>query len=56
MLTSVGNDYDQELMELTDGLTAKITPIMTIFMGAIVGFIIISIFLPIMKMGDISGV
>lgn len=56
MLTSVGNDYDQELMELTDGLTAKITPIMTIVMGAIVGFIIISIFLPIMKMGDISGV
>lgn len=56
MLTSVGNDYDAELMELTDGLTAKITPVMTIVMGAIVGFIIISIFLPIMKMGDISGV
>lgn len=56
MLLTVGNDYDVELMEITDGLTAKITPIMTMVMGAIVGFIIISIFLPIMDMGNMSGV
>lgn len=55
MLTQVGGDYDQELMELTDGLTEKISPIMTVVMGLIVGLIIISIFLPIMKMGDLSG-
>jgi len=55
MLLTVGNDYDVELMEITDGITAKITPIMTIVMGAVVGFIIISIFLPIMEMGNMSG-
>lgn len=55
MLVTVGDDYDTELSELADGLTAKITPIMTIVMGLIVGFIVIAIFLPIMSMSDISG-
>lgn len=56
MLLTVGEDYDRELTELTDGLTAKITPIMTAVMGLIVGFIVLAIFLPIMSMGDMSGV
>jgi len=56
MLLTVGNDYDEELTELTDGLTAKITPVMTIVMGLIVGFIVLAIFLPIMSMGDLAGV
>jgi len=55
MLLTVGNDYDEELKELTDGLTAKIAPVMTIVLGVIVGFIVISIFLPIMSMGDMAG-
>lgn len=56
MLLTVGNDYGVELMDLTDGLTAKISPIMTIVLGLIVGFIIMAIFLPIMSMGDIAGI
>ena len=56
MLLTVGNDYDEELKELSDGLTAKIAPIMTIVLGLIIGFIVISIFLPIMSMSDLSGV
>ncbi|MBX9830477.1 type II secretion system F family protein [Candidatus Babeliales bacterium] len=55
MLLTVGHDYDVELKELTDGLTAKIGPIMTVVMGLIVGFIIMSIFLPVLKMGDITN-
>jgi type IV pilus assembly protein PilC len=55
MLLAVGDDYDVELKELTDGLTAKIAPVMTIVMGLIVGFIIMSIFLPVLKMGDIAN-
>ncbi|MFC1894342.1 type II secretion system F family protein [Candidatus Dependentiae bacterium] len=52
MLLSVGNDYDNELTELTDSLVAKIGPIMTIVVGGIVIFIVISIFVPIMDMGN----
>ncbi len=56
MLLTVGQDYDKELKERTEGLTAALTPIMTIVMGGIIGFIVISIFLPIMSMGDLAGI
>ena len=56
MLSQVGLDYSKELTEITDGLTAAIAPIMTIFLAAIVGFIVISIFLPIMSMGNMMGI
>ena len=56
MLLSVGNDYERELNDLTDGLTAKISPIMTIVMAAIIGFIVMAIFMPIMNMGNMVGV
>lgn len=52
MLLTVGNDYEVELAELSDGLTEKIDPIMTMFMALVVGFIVISIFMPMMSMGD----
>jgi type II secretory pathway component PulF len=56
MLTQVGKDYSRELAEITDGLTAAISPIMTLFLALIVGFIVISIFLPIISMGDMTGI
>lgn len=56
MLLSVGNDYDNELTELTDSLTAKISPIMTLVMGAIVAFMVMAIFLPMMSMSDLAGI
>ncbi len=56
MLLTVGNDYEVELNENIDRLTSKIGPVMTIVMGLIVGFILISIFMPIMEMGDITGI
>ena len=55
MLLTVGSDYDESLTELTDSLVATITPVMTIVTGAIVAFIVISIFLPIMDMGNMPG-
>ncbi len=56
MLSSVGSDYDKELTELTEGLTAKINPVMTVVMGVVVVFIMASIFLPIMSMTDLAGI
>lgn len=52
MLTVVGDDYEVELAELSDGLTEKINPMMTMVMGLLVGFIVVSIFMPMMSMGD----
>lgn len=52
MLMTVGDDYEVELAELSDGLTEKINPMMTMIMGVLVGFIVVSIFMPMMSMGD----
>ena len=56
MLLSVGRDYDAELVEITESLTEKIDPIMTIVIAAVVLFIVLAIFMPIMEMGDMAGV
>ncbi len=56
MLLTVGGDYENELNDLSDSLTAKINPIMTMVMGLIVLFIVAAIFLPIMSMGDMAGI
>lgn len=55
MLLVVGNDYDEELKEITESMTSKIAPIMTIFMGLMIGFMILSIILPIMDMSNLAG-
>ena len=56
MLLTVGSDYEVALADLTDGLVAKIGPVMTIFTGLIIAFIVLSVFLPIMEMGNIPGI
>ena len=50
MLQSVGNTYEGELSELADGLTTLLSPMITIFMAVVVGFIVLSIVLPMMNM------
>ncbi len=55
MLLTVGEDYDVELTEIADGLTSKITPVMTIVMAAIVIFIMLAILLPVVDIGDFAG-
>lgn len=47
MLEKVADFYDQETAEALDGLTAAITPILTVFMGVIIGGIALSVFMPL---------
>lgn len=56
MLLTVAQNYEVELADLADSLTAKLGPIMLVVMAIIVGFIVISIALPIMQMGELAGV
>ena len=55
MLLNVARDYEVELGDLTDSLVAKINPFMLLFMGGVVVFIIVAMFMPILEMGDIAG-
>ena len=50
MLYKVADTYDEEVRTMTDGLTALIEPIMIVFLGVTVGFIVISLFMPLISL------
>jgi len=50
MLNQVAQTYEKDLLEYSDGLTAKLNPIMLVLMAVIVGFIMLAIMGPIMGM------
>lgn len=56
MLLVVANNYEDELSDFSDGLAAKLNPIMLIVMALVVGFVVISIALPIMNMSKLAGI
>jgi len=51
MLSKVANFYEQQIEAGISTLTSLIEPILVIFIGTVVGGILLSIFLPIFKMG-----
>ena len=53
MLYKVADTYDEEVRTMTDGLTALMEPLMIVFLGLAVGFIVISLFMPLVEL--ISG-
>jgi type II secretory pathway component PulF len=54
MLLTVAKKYEEDLTELTDSLTAKLTPLLLVCMAVVIGFIMISVLLPMLDFGDIS--
>ncbi|OQA05270.1 MAG: Type II secretion system protein F [bacterium ADurb.Bin374] len=47
MLEKVADFYDQETSEALEGLTSALTPILTVFMGIVIGGIALSVFMPL---------
>ena len=47
MLVKVGDFYDTEVAATVKGLTSMIEPMLIMFLGAVVGFIAISVMTPI---------
>lgn len=56
MLLTVARNYEVELSDLADNLTAVLSPVMLILMAVIVGFIVMSVAMPMMQMGDMAGI
>ena len=50
MMLKIANVYDDEVDAAVGALTAVIEPIMIVFLAAIVGAIVMAIFLPLIKM------
>jgi type IV pilus assembly protein PilC len=53
MLHKIAEFYDQEVESTTESLTALIEPLMIAFLGAIVGSMIIALYMPIFKIFDL---
>ena len=55
MLNSVGEFFDEDVATALAAALALIEPIILIIMGVVVVFILISLYLPIFSMGQMSG-
>jgi type IV pilus assembly protein PilC len=53
MLHKIAEFYDQEVEATTESLTALIEPLMIAFLGAIVGSMIVALYMPIFKIFDL---
>lgn len=55
MLFNVADAYEDEVETTVTGLTSLLEPIIIILMGVVVGFIVLSILLPIFDMNKLAG-
>jgi general secretion pathway protein F len=55
MLTDVANAYDREVNTALTRMTALLEPLMIVFMGGSVGFIVFSIMQPIMMLNEMAA-
>ncbi len=56
MLMKIADNYDEEVETLVAGLVSLLEPIMVVILGGIVGFIVVSLFLPLVTLiNSVSG-
>ncbi|WP_447986270.1 type II secretion system F family protein [Nitrospira sp. Nam74] len=55
MLGKIADFYDDEVDQAVASLTALLEPMMMVFLGVVIGFIVIAMYLPIFKMASVIG-
>lgn len=50
MLIKIANFYDEEVDAAVDGLTSMIEPLLMVFLGIVIGFIVIAMYLPLFNL------
>jgi len=55
MLEKMADFWDEEIEAMLDALTSLIEPFLIVFLGVMVGGIVIAMFLPLFKLNDIVG-
>jgi len=53
MLLQIANDYEEEVDIAVSGLTSLLEPILIVFMGLVVGFIVVAMFLPLFTLAKL---
>ncbi len=55
MLNKIADFYDDEVDSAVAALTSMLEPMLMIFLGVVVGFVIIAMYMPIFQMGSAAG-
>ena len=55
MLTKIAEFYEEEVDQAVENLTALIEPFMIVFLGVVIGGLVVSMYLPIFKMASAIG-
>jgi len=55
MLSKISDFYEEEVDTAVDGLTSIIEPILIVFLGGTIGFIVVAMFMPMFEMGNLVG-
>jgi type IV pilus assembly protein PilC len=55
MLEKIADFYDEEVDQAVENLTAMIEPMMIIFLGIVIGGLVVSMYLPVFKMASAIG-
>jgi type IV pilus assembly protein PilC len=53
MMDNIADFYDDEVDTMLAGLTSLLEPLLMVFLGVIIGGIVLCMFLPIFKMGEV---
>ena len=53
MMDSIADFYDDEVETMLAGLTSLLEPLLMVFLGVVIGGIVLCMFLPIFKMGEV---
>lgn len=53
MLAKVADYYEEEVDSAVDGLTSMMEPMIMAFLGVLIGGLVVAMYLPIFKMGDV---
>ncbi|MEG1480098.1 MAG: type II secretion system F family protein [Kiritimatiellia bacterium] len=55
MLSNIADTYDEEVESSLSTLTSLMEPLLMMFLGVVIGGIVVAMFLPIFKMGSVVG-
>jgi len=55
MLSKIADFYDEEVDIAVEALTSMLEPLMIVFLGVTIGFLLIAMYLPIFQIADVVG-
>ncbi|OFZ53491.1 MAG: hypothetical protein A2428_08035 [Bdellovibrionales bacterium RIFOXYC1_FULL_54_43] len=54
MLKNVAETYEEQVNARVESMTALLEPLMIVAMGGVIGFIVFSVFMPLMNMSNLN--